>query len=96
MHRSGGKITVVPLSGNPSCLEALCTCLEPEVRRAHEGVAYLLGQSDGTVAVAVAAVSPAAVTTPGSFSVSAPATAVNGGTRSCVRLARAVRRDHLR
>jgi proteasome lid subunit RPN8/RPN11 len=58
-----------------SCLEALCTCLEPEVRRGHEGVAYLLGQTDGTVTLAVAAVRPEAVTTPGSFSVSAPAMA---------------------
>jgi proteasome lid subunit RPN8/RPN11 len=58
-----------------SCLEALRTCLEPEVRCGHEGVAYLLGQTDGTVTLAVAAVRPEAVTTPGSFSVSAPAMA---------------------
>lgn len=58
-----------------SCMEALCTCLEPEIRRGHEGVAYLLGQTDGTAALAVAAVRPEAMTTPGSFSVSAPAMA---------------------
>src|SRR5690606_5718697 len=57
------------------CLQALCACLEPEIRLGHEGVAYLLGQTDGTVTLAIAAVRPEAVTTPGSFSVSAPAKA---------------------
>lgn len=54
------------------CLQALCVCLDPEIRRGHEGIAYLLGQTDGTTTLAVAAVRPEAVTTPGSFSVSAP------------------------
>lgn len=58
-----------------SCLEALCAVLEPEIRRGHEGVAYLLGQTDGTVTLAVAAFRPEAATTAGSFSVSAPAMA---------------------
>lgn len=57
------------------CLQALCACLEPEIRRGHEGVAYLLGQTDGTATLAVAAVRPEAVTSPGSFAVSAPAMA---------------------
>lgn len=58
-----------------SCLEALCACLEPEIRRGNEGVAYLLGQTDGTATLAVTAVRPEAVTTRGSFTVSAPAMA---------------------
>lgn len=57
------------------CLQAIFACLEPEIRRGHEGVAYLLGQTDGTLTTAIAAVRPEAVTTPGSFSVSAPAMA---------------------
>lgn len=57
------------------CLQAICACLEPEIRRGHEGVAYLLGQTDGTVTLAVATVRPEAVTSPGSFAVSAPAMA---------------------
>lgn len=57
------------------CIEALCTCMEPEIRCGHEGVAYVLGQTDGTVTLAVAAVRPEAATPRGSFSVSAPAMA---------------------
>lgn len=57
------------------CVEALRACLEPEIRRGHEGVAYLLGQTDGTATLAVAAVRPDAITSPGSFSVSAQAMA---------------------
>lgn len=49
--------------------------MEPEIHRGHEGVAYVLGQTDGTVTLAIAAVRPEAVTTPGSFSISAPAMA---------------------
>lgn len=58
-----------------SCVEALYACMEPEIRGSHEGVAYVLGQTDGTVTLAVAAVRPEARTTRGSFSVSAPAMA---------------------
>jgi proteasome lid subunit RPN8/RPN11 len=57
------------------CLEALYACMEPEIRGGHEGIAYVLGQTDGTVTIAIAAVRPEAVTTRGSFSVSAPAMA---------------------
>jgi proteasome lid subunit RPN8/RPN11 len=49
--------------------------MEPEIRRGHEGVAYVLGQTDGTVTLAIAAVRPEAITTLGSFSISAPAMA---------------------
>jgi len=58
-----------------SCVEALYACMEPEIRGGHEGVAYVLGQTDGTVTLAIAAVRPEAATTRGSFSVSAPAMA---------------------
>jgi len=78
----GGKRTYKPgppprprLVLTQPCLQAMGACLEPEIRRGHEGVAYLLGQTDGTVTLAVAAVRPEAVTTPGGFSVSAPAMA---------------------
>ncbi|MCZ6772974.1 MAG: hypothetical protein O7G83_13495 [Proteobacteria bacterium] len=46
-----------------------------EIRRGHEGVAYLFGLSGGTTALAVAAIRPRAQTTRGSFSVGAPAMA---------------------
>ena len=58
-----------------SCVSALSECMEPEVWRGHEGVAYLLGQTDGAATLAIAAIRPQAATTPGSFSVSAPAMA---------------------
>lgn len=57
------------------CVEALYACMEPEIHGGHEGVAYLLGQTDGTVTLAVATVRPEAKTARGSFSVSAPAMA---------------------
>lgn len=57
------------------CVAALAACMEPEIRRRHEGVAYLLGQTDGTVTLAIAAIRPKAITGPGSFCVSAPAMA---------------------
>ncbi|MCV2864409.1 Mov34/MPN/PAD-1 family protein [Albidovulum sediminicola] len=58
-----------------SCIEGLGECLSPEIDRGHEGIAYLLGQSDGTTTVAVAAIRPKARTTRGSFAVEAPAMA---------------------
>lgn len=57
------------------CVAALAACMEPEIRRGHEGIAYVIGQTDGTVTLAVAAIQPEAVTAPGSFSVSAGAMA---------------------
>jgi proteasome lid subunit RPN8/RPN11 len=57
------------------CVKALYACMEPEIDAGHEGVAYVLGQTDGTVTLAVSAVRPEAVTTRGSFFVSAPAMA---------------------
>lgn len=66
------------------CIAALSECMEPEIRRGHEGVAYVLGQTDGTVTLAVAAVRPQASTTRGSFSVTAAAMAqvVRAATRT--------------
>ena len=50
-----------------SCIEGLQVCLWPERRKGHEGIAYLFGQTDGTVTLAVSAFRPEARTTPGSF-----------------------------
>lgn len=58
-----------------SCVEALYACMEPEIHGGHEGVAYVLGQTDGTATLAIAAIRPEAATARGSFSVSAPAMA---------------------
>lgn len=49
--------------------------LSSEIRRCHEGIVYLLGITTGTVTMASTAVRPDAVTSPGSFSVDAPAMA---------------------
>lgn len=45
------------------------------MRKGHEGIAYLLGQSDGTTTLAVSAFRPEARTTGGSFTVTSPAMA---------------------
>ena len=58
-----------------ACMDALAACLGPEIRSGQEGIAYLLGQSDGTTTVALAAIRPEAQVTRGSFLVSAPAMA---------------------
>jgi proteasome lid subunit RPN8/RPN11 len=58
-----------------ACIDALAACLEPEIRRGQEGIAYLIGQSDGTTTVALAAIRPEAQVTRGSFVVGAPAMA---------------------
>lgn len=57
------------------CIDALAGCLAPEIAGGQEGIAYLLGQTDGTTTVALAAVRPDAKVTRGSFVVSAPAMA---------------------
>lgn len=67
-----------------SCVAALSECMEHEIRRGHEGIAYVLGQTDGTVTLAISAVRPEATTTRGSFFVSALAMArvVRAATRT--------------
>jgi proteasome lid subunit RPN8/RPN11 len=57
------------------CVIALRSCLEPEIRKGHEGISYLAGRSDGTTSLAVACMRPEAITTPGSFNVTAPSMA---------------------
>jgi len=57
------------------CVAALATCMAPEIERGHEGIAYLLGQTDGTNTLAVAAVRPDAKTSRGSFAMGSPAMA---------------------
>lgn len=57
------------------CLAALSMCMQPEIRIGHEGICYLLGQTDGFTTLAVAAIRPEASTTERSFDVAAPAMA---------------------
>ncbi len=52
-----------------SCLKGVIDCLAPANQRHHEGVAFLLGRTDGMQALCMASVRPRAVTTPGSFHV---------------------------
>jgi proteasome lid subunit RPN8/RPN11 len=58
-----------------ACIDALAACLKPEIHSRQEGIAYLLGQSDGTTTVALAEIRPEAQVTRGSFVVGAPAMA---------------------
>jgi proteasome lid subunit RPN8/RPN11 len=58
-----------------TCIDALAACLAPEIRSGHEGIVYLLGQTDGTTTVVLAAIRPEARVTRGSFMVGAPAMA---------------------
>ena len=53
------------------CVEALQQCMVPTLRRRHEGVAFLLGRTDGACTVALTTVRPKATTGPGHFHVSA-------------------------
>ena len=58
-----------------NCVDALRACLEPEIRKGHEGISYLAGRTDGATTLAVAAMRPEATTTWGSFRVGVPAMA---------------------
>jgi proteasome lid subunit RPN8/RPN11 len=53
---------------------ALQRCIAREITQRHEGIAYL-GQTDGVTTTVLGAIRPEAVTTPGSFSISAAAAA---------------------
>lgn len=64
-----------------SCLAAAQSALAPATQQGHEGIVYLLGRTDGVTTLAVAIFRPDAVTTYGSFHVSASAMA------SCVNCA---------
>jgi proteasome lid subunit RPN8/RPN11 len=52
-----------------ACLDAIQRGLEPETRKGHEGIVYLLGRTDGVTALATTVFRPQAITTPGSFHV---------------------------
>jgi hypothetical protein len=58
-----------------ACVLALCECLNPEIRRGHEGIAYLVGRSDSIATLAIAAMRPDAQTTEGGFYVGTAAMA---------------------
>ena len=58
----------------PSVL-ALQSCMDLEIKEGKEGIAYLLGQSDGTTTLVVSVIRPRSQTTQDSFSVSSPAMA---------------------
>ncbi len=49
------------------CVTALAIGLRPYIDRRHEGIAYLLGRTDGVVTLATTVFVPAARTTQGSF-----------------------------
>lgn len=54
------------------CVDSVCECIAPAAQKKHEGIAYMYGRTDGHTTLAVGAIRPDAVTTPGSFSVPAP------------------------
>lgn len=54
-----------------ACISSLAGLLQPTLRRRHEGVVFLLGRTDGTNTTVLSVVRPRAVTSPGSFDVSA-------------------------
>lgn len=49
--------------------------MEPEIKQGREGIAYMLGLSNGTTTLIVSIIRPEAQTTQGSFKVSSPAMA---------------------
>lgn len=58
-----------------SCLNAMRSCMAPEIELGHEGIAYLLGLTNGVSTVIVGAIRPESHTTIGSFNVSSVAMA---------------------
>src|SRR3546814_9410358 len=52
-----------------ACVSALRPALAPETARGHEGIVYLLGQTDGLTSIALSVFRPIARTTRGSFHV---------------------------
>lgn len=58
-----------------SCLNGMRSCMAPEIELGHEGIAYLLGLTNGDSTVIVAAIRPESHTTVGSFNVSSVAMA---------------------
>jgi hypothetical protein len=58
-----------------SCLHAMRSCMVPEIEHGHEGIAYLLGLTNGVSTVIVGAIRPESHTTIGSFNVSSVAMA---------------------
>lgn len=52
-----------------ACRAALRDALAPEIMQQHEGIVYLLGQTDGRSSLIVAISRPRATTSPGSFHV---------------------------
>src|SRR3546814_17632444 len=57
-----------------ACVSALRPALAPETARGHEGIVYLLGQTDGLTSIALSVFRPIARTTRGSFHVDTAAT----------------------
>lgn len=64
VHASQPKVLLTQ-----NCLDAIRVALDPEMRKGHEGIIYLLGRTDGETALAVTVFRPEALTSPGSFSV---------------------------
>ena len=58
-----------------ACVAALRPCMAPEIHHGREGIAYLLGLSDGTTTLAGSAIRPQAHTTRTSFTVASPSMA---------------------
>jgi proteasome lid subunit RPN8/RPN11 len=52
-----------------ACVSALRPALAPDTARGHEGIVYLLGQTDGFTSIALSVFRPQARTTQGSFNV---------------------------
>lgn len=67
-----------------ACVVALRPCMAPEIQHGREGIAYLLGLSDGTTTLAGSAIRPQAHSTRTSFMVGSPsmATVVRAAVRS--------------
>ncbi len=57
------------------CLHATRSCMAPEIEHGHEGIAYMLGLTNGVSTVIVGAIRPESHTTIGSFNVTSVAMA---------------------
>jgi hypothetical protein len=81
-HLFSRKPSVEPATPMPprlpitsDCVNALAECMRIEIKKGHEGIAYLAGRTDPTITLAIAAIRPEAITTRGSFHVNTTAMA---------------------
>lgn len=74
-YRAINRLPAPRLIVTEASLHAMRECVATEIALHHEGITYLLGQTNGTTTIVIGAIRPNANTTRGSFEVSSVAMA---------------------